>query len=363
MMKIIVLVLSYVAVWLKLLKPGGFRALVAENILLRQQLIALSRQQKRAPRLTFFDKLSFGMLASMISAKRLSRIAIAIKPATLLKFHKALVKRKYQWFFSNKSPKKPGPKGPEQAIINVIVEMKQQNPSYGYRRIAMQVSNSFGVSIDKDVVRRVLTNYYKNHPESTGPSWLTFIGHMKDSLWSVDLFRCESIHLKTHWVMTVMDQFTRRIIGFSVHAGTMTGIDLCCLFNRIISKKSLPKYLSSDNDPLFQFKRWQANLSILDIEEIKTVPYVPTSHPFIERLIGTVRRELLDKTLFFSANDLQNKLESFQHYYNEKRCHGGINGITPEEKAGEQQSSNVVSLNHYRWEKHCRGLFQLPVAA
>ena len=155
----------------------------------------------------------------MINAKRLSRIAIALKPATLLKFHKALVKRKYHLLFSNKSPRKPGPKGPCQAIIDAIVEMKRRNPSYGQRRIAMQISIAFGVEIDKDVVRRVLNKHYKNNPNDNGPSWLTFIGHMKDSLWSVDMFCCESIHLKTHWVMVVMDQFSRRIIGFAVHAG------------------------------------------------------------------------------------------------------------------------------------------------
>ena len=62
----------------------------------------------------------------------------------------------------------------------------------------MQVSIAFGVPVDKDVVRRVLNKHFKNNPENKGPSWLTFIGHMRDSLWSVDLFRTESIHLKTH---------------------------------------------------------------------------------------------------------------------------------------------------------------------
>jgi hypothetical protein len=60
-----------------------------------------------------------------------------------------------------------------------------------------------------------------------GPSWLTFLGHTKDSLWSIDLFRCESILLKSHWVLVVMDQHTRRIIGFGVHAGDIGGIALC----------------------------------------------------------------------------------------------------------------------------------------
>ncbi len=362
MKKLITYISSCIVLWLRLLSPGGVRAIVAENIMLRHQLITLSHGQKRAPKLTFFDKITFGILATMVNAKRLARIAIVLKPATLLKLHKALVDRKYRLLFSNKSSKKPGPKGPDQVVINLILEMKQRNPSYGYRRIAMQISNIFGIDLDKDVVRRILSTHYKNNPKNTGPSWLTFIGHMKDSLWSIDLFRSESIHLKTHWIMVVMDQFTRRIIGFSAHKGSVTGMDLCCMFNRVISKKSFPKYLSSDNDPLFQFHRWQANLRILDIEEIKSVPHVPTSHPFIERLIGTIRRELLDSMFFWHTTDLQNKLNLFQCYYNKERCHHGIDGLTPLQKT-EGKSGTVISINHYRWEKHCRGLFQLPIAA
>jgi len=134
------------------------------------------------------------------------------------------------------------------------------------------------------------------------------------------------------------------------------------MFNKIISKKTLPKYLSSDNDPLFKFHRWEANLRILEIKEIKSVPYLPISHPFIERLIGSVRRELLDQTLFWNASDLQNKLNEFHRYYNEERGHLGIDGISPHQKSDEK-SSTVISLNNYRWEKHCRGLFRLPIAA
>ena len=267
MIKHFTIILNIISVWLKLLRPGGLRAVVAENIALRKQLISLSRHQKRAPKLTAINRIMFGILTAMISPERLRRIAIAIKPATLLKFHKALVQRKYRLLFSNRSPRKPGPKGPSQAIIDAIVEMKKRNPRYGNRRIAMQISNAFGIAIDKDVVRRVLDKHYKYRPKNGGPSWLTFIGHMKDSLWSVDLFRAESINLKSHWIMIVMDQFTRRIIGFSVHKGDVTGVDLCCMFNKIISKQILPKYLSSDNDPLFKFHRWRANLRILEINE------------------------------------------------------------------------------------------------
>lgn len=323
----------------------------------------MTRNSKRSPKLTAGDRTIFAILASFISSKRLSRIAIALKPATILKFHQALVKRKYGILFSNKVHRKPGPKGPSSNLTEAIIEMKKHNPSYGYRRIAMQISNAFDVDIDKDIVRRVLNKHYKYSPDDhDGPSWLTFIGHMTDSLWSIDFFRCESIHLKTHWVMVVMDQFTRRIIGFATYQGELTGVDICCMFNRIISKQPLPKYLSSDNDPLFNFHRWQANLRVLDIEEIKTVPYAPMSHPFIERLIGTIRREFLNKTLFWNEHDLQRKLEFFQKYYNEQRCHLGIKSISPFQKK-EDNPPTVFSLEHFRWKKHCHGLFQLPVAA
>lgn len=68
--------------------------------------------------------------------------------------------------------------------------------------------------------------------------------------------------------MALMDQFTRRIVGFSVHAGDLNGVAICRMFNKIISHKTLPKYLSSDNDPLFKFHRWRANLRILEIDTL-----------------------------------------------------------------------------------------------
>ena len=65
------------------------------------------------------------------------------------------------------------------------------------------------------------------------------------------------------------------------------------------------------------------NLRVLEVKEIKTVPYVPLSHPFVERLIGTIRREYLDQTLFWTAADLEEKLRSFQDYFNRHRVHSG----------------------------------------
>jgi hypothetical protein len=130
------------------------------------------------------------------------------------------------------------------------------------------------------------------------------------------------------------------------------------------SSDALPtphRSISSDHDPLYRFHQWQANLRILDVKEIKAVPYVPCSHPFIERLIGTIRRECLDRTLFWTAADLERKLRDFQRYDNGHRSHAGLNGRPPEPST--DPGCGCVNLSFYRWQRHCRGLYQTPMAA
>ena len=143
-------------------------------------------------------------------------------------------------------------------------------------------------------MRRVLAKNGRPDLGSGGPSWLIFLGHSKDSFWSFDLCRCESLILGTHWVMAVMDQFTRRIVGFAMRCGSPDGPTICRMLRHVIPGSAPPTYLSSDHDPLFEYHRWKANLRILGVKEVKTVPFVPFSHPLVERLVGTVRREYLD---------------------------------------------------------------------
>jgi len=214
----------------KLLGPGGAKTIVADSLLMKQQLLIITRSRRRSPNLSALDR-------------------------NLLK------QRKYRLLCSASRKGKPGPEGPSPELIQAIVELKQHNPRYGCPRIAQQINKVFGTDIDKDVVRRILAAHYRPDPGNGGPSWLTFIGNTKDSLWSVDLFRCESILLKSHWVLVVMDQFTRRIVGFGVHAGDVDGVALCRMFNSAISSSGAPKYLSSDNDPLFLYRQWHANLT------------------------------------------------------------------------------------------------------
>jgi len=211
----------------KLIQPGGVRSVVAENLLLKQQLIIHSRARRRAPNLSTKDRALPGFLSVFLNPRRLVRSAIVIKPSTLLSFHNPLKKQKYRLLYSPRGSRKPGPKWPSNAAT---------------------------------------------------------------------------------------------------------------------SRRGLPKYISSDNDPLFQYHRWKANLRVLEVEAIKSLPHVPMSHPFVERLIGSIRRELPDQALIGIAKDLENKLRDYQAYYHEHRCHTGRAGATSVDSGRE----NIVALNDYR---------------
>ena len=326
----IVLFVHLIITMVQLAKPGGFRSVVAESVLIRHQLLILNRGRKRAPNLCAMDRFIAGLCTLFIRPARLLRSAIVLKPSTLLHLHQALIKRKYRLLFSSKRRRRPGPKGPAKELVDAVVEMKRRNPGWGCPRIAQQIALAFGMEIDKDVVRRILSVHYGPESHGASPSWLTFLGPTRDSLWSCDLFRCESATLRTHWILIVMDQFSRRIVGFGVHIGVVDGAALCRMLQRAIRGHALPKYLSSDHDPLYRFHQWQANLRVLEVTEIKTIPYVPLSHPFVERLVGTIRRELLDHALFWTTADLEAKLFDFQHYYNGCRTHAGLDGRLPE---------------------------------
>jgi hypothetical protein len=127
---------------IRLLQPSGIKAVAAENLLLKWQLLVVQRLRLKVPNLTTMDRLIFGWLAMLLSHKRVVQSAIIIKPSTLLSFHKALIQRKYRQLFSSRGKGKPGPKGPNSELIKAIVEIKQRNLRFGCPRIALIINNS-----------------------------------------------------------------------------------------------------------------------------------------------------------------------------------------------------------------------------
>ena len=177
----IILLVHLIATLARLMGPGGLRSVVAESLLVKHQLLILNRSRHRAPNLRVSDRILAGVCALFMRPARVFRSAIVLRPSTILNFHRTLRQRKYRLLFSPKR-RRTGPKGPPKDLVDAIVDMKRRNPRWGCPRIAQQIALAFAVDIDKDVVRRVLATHYRPAPRSGGPSWLTFLGHAKDSL-------------------------------------------------------------------------------------------------------------------------------------------------------------------------------------
>ena len=122
-----VLFLHLLTIVARLAGPGGARAVVAESVLVKHQLLILNRSRRRAPNLCVADRLVAGVCTLFIRPSRLVRAAVVLKPSTLVRLHRALTQRKYRRLFSSTESTKPGPKGPGQEVIAAVLDMKQRN--------------------------------------------------------------------------------------------------------------------------------------------------------------------------------------------------------------------------------------------
>src|SRR5437764_8117019 len=163
MRDIFTLFLHAIVTIIRLVQPGGLRAVVAESVLMRHLVLILNRGRKRAPNLRSSDRIIAGLCTLLMRPARVLRSSVVLKTSTLLHFPKMLIKQKYRLLFSPKRVRRPGPKGPTKELIDAVVEMKRRNRTWGCKRIAQQIGLAFDVNIDKDVVRRILAIHF--HPE------------------------------------------------------------------------------------------------------------------------------------------------------------------------------------------------------
>jgi len=124
MRDVLILAIHLLVTLAKFLRPGGVRQVAAESLLLKHQLLISNRSRQRAPNLTMLDRLVLGLTTLFLGPHRIPRLSVSIRPATLFKFHKALVHRKYRLLFcSSCRRRKPGPKGPSEQLIAAIVSV------------------------------------------------------------------------------------------------------------------------------------------------------------------------------------------------------------------------------------------------
>ena len=143
MKDILILLVDLLTTVAKLLGPGGTKAIIAENLLLKQQLLVVTRSRRRAPNLSNADRFLIGFWSLFLHPGRIAKVAVGIRPSTFLDFHQCLVQRKYRRLFSSTKRTKPGPKGPSDPLFRAIVELKRRNRGFGCPRITLIISKTF----------------------------------------------------------------------------------------------------------------------------------------------------------------------------------------------------------------------------
>src|SRR5438132_8578261 len=132
MKNLLITLLDFAVVTAKLYGPGGVRAVIAENLVLKQQLIVLRRGRQRASNVALSDRLICGLASLFLSPGRIRKVAIGLRPSTLVASHQALVQRKYRRLFSSGPCRQtPGPKGPSDPLVQAIVALKSRNLRFG----------------------------------------------------------------------------------------------------------------------------------------------------------------------------------------------------------------------------------------
>ena len=173
-MRLLFILLVHLLVTLvRLAPPGGVGAVAAESLAVKHQLLIMKRARRRSPNLTHWDRAILGLCTLLVSPRRRSRMAVILKTSTLLRLHRALVMRKYHLLYTPRRRGRPGPKGPSRELIEAVVEMKRRNPYFGCRKIAEQIFSAFGIDLNKDVVRRILSGHYRPDHGRTAvpPGW------------------------------------------------------------------------------------------------------------------------------------------------------------------------------------------------
>jgi transposase InsO family protein len=319
-------------------------ALQLEILALRHQLGVLQRSVKR-PKLNRFDRCLWAWLCGAWAEWR-SALRI-VKPATVIAWHRKGFRLFWTWKVRRGQTGRPPV---SQEIRKLIRRMSGENPLWGAPRIhgeLLKLGIDVGeTSVSKYMVRR------RNPPSQT---WRTFLeNHLKTTV-SIDFFTVPTIRFQVLYVFLVLAHDRRRIVHFNVTAhptAEWTGQQL----REAFPFEEVPRYLLRDRDGIFgaDFTKEVRNLGI---EEVLSAPRSPWQRAYIERVIGSIRRECIDHVIVFNEESLRRHMKSYVQYYHQTRTHLSLEKDTPASRSVQPPDLGpVVALPqvgglHHRYER------------
>ncbi len=328
--------------------PRSRTQLLLENMLLRQQLIVLQRQVKR-PAFKNRDRLLFVLLASQLRTWK--QALLIVQPETLLRWHRDL----FKWVWRRKSMS-TGHRRPLPApLIGLIKRLVTENRLWGAERIHGELLK-LGIRVSKRTLQKYAGQVVP--PRRGKQTWTTFIHNHACAVWSCDLLQVMDVFLRDLFVFFILEVGSRKI----VHVGVTrhpTDAWLAQQLREATPLGTAPKYLIHDLDAKFS-ARFAAVAAGVGIEVLKTTPPRPKANAFVERLLGSVRRECLDQLLIFGERHLHTVIRAYVAYYNQYRPHQALKQRIPASSSlgtvSPPPNGHVRSLpmlgglhHHYQW--------------
>ena len=314
----------------------GKSELVAENALLRQQLIILRRQIKR-PRYTNTDRVLLVLLARAVRAWR--QALLIVQPETLLKWHR----QGFRLFWKHKSKATSHKPKVMIEIIALINDMAKKNRLWGAERIRGEL-----LKLDIHVCKRTIQKYMRgvHTPRPTGQSWRTFLRNHGGEIWACDFLQATDLFFRSVFAFFIIELQSRKVVHVGV-TRSPTDAWTAQQLREATPYGQTPKYLIRDHDSKFGpcFARVAATSGI---KILKTPYHAPRANAICERFLGSVRRECLDHLLILHEKQLHRVLHAYVKYFNEVRPHQGIQQQVPQGKVlsipPDQCGNRIISV-------------------
>jgi putative transposase len=308
---------------------GGHRQLALENLALRQQLAVYKRTVSR-PKLRRSDRLFWAWLSRMWAGWRAALVIVT--PDTVLRWQR----RRFREHWTTLSGRPTGGRPPVNPEIRALVSrLATANPLWGAPRIHGEL-----LKLGIDVAERTVSRLIPKRRAPPSQTWRTFLtNHVRD-LVSIDFFTVPTARLRVLFVLVVLAHHRRRVLHFNVTehpTAAWTAQQIVDAF----PEDSAPSYLLRDRDTVYghPFRR---RVKGMRISEVLTAPQSPWQNPFVERLIGSVRRECLDHILVLGERHLRHILTGYFAYYHRARTHLSLEKDAPDVRPIERPEMGTV---------------------
>jgi putative transposase len=292
--------------------------LIAENVLLRQQLIILRRQVKR-PRCTKTDRILLVLLARMIRAWK--QALFLVQPETLLRWHREL----FRLYWKRKSKTHAHKPKVAAETIAMIRHMARENRLWGAERIRGELLK-LGIHVCKRTIQKYMRTVRTHLPR--GQKWSTFLHTHAKEVWACDFLQVSDLFFRSLFAFFIIELKSRKVVHVGV-TRSPTDPWVAQQLREATPYGQAPRYLICDNDGKFGscFAR-VATTSAIEI--LKTPYHAPRANAICERFMRSVRKECLDHLLILQDKQLQRVLTAYILYFNQARPHQGIHQQIPE---------------------------------